>query len=496
MQNSNPASDETISNLIVNSGIAINDLYKSLKVELAVRSLMNDSTPLLYILTQDLQNGIRFILMDVSVSCRAEFSTSNLYEKRFHLKNIQASISEGYKLLFNFGKQRNKSLWMKLMIEVYNVCDDKLISKGLDIENKLIRFGASNIDKELRDLTLHYDKEMMEVYRKTSDISSEEIVIKKVCGFWALLQDILLFTEELDKYYLNQTGIVKPIITTPVELNVSSLHKIVCQIINREGTLDRLFEELSPTVIKGIDTMAIYWNSTKRIEGLIHSKLPDIDEVVEINYVQVLTNLQILMRFMMLDLASIVNAYIKSSSDIEFALNLRRVYVTKVSTMLHLYGYNDNEKNRSIWKQIVAIVPSNASILKDELNIISTQLSEIVVDSKDKYLRCKFVHLFDNSKGCGDISNIVQAIEEINPITQVAEITLLLRVYSVLINFITKLMATIASDAHEKVLLSSKQINDRFDEMIQKIIDAPLHEEQKESMIEKIKGLKAVWNKY
>lgn len=269
MQNSNPASDETISNLVVNSGIAINDLYKSLKVELAVRSLMNDSTPLLYILTQDLQNGIKFILMDISVSCRAEFSTSNLYEKRFHLKNIQASISEGYKLLFNFGKQRNKSLWMKLMIEVYNVCDDKLISKGLDIENKLIRFGASNIDKELRDLTLHYDKEMMEVYRKTSDISSEEIVIKKVCGFWALLQDILLFTEELDKYYLNQTGIVKPIITTPVELNVSSLHKMVCQIINREGTLDRLFEELSPTAIKGIDTMAIYWDSTKRIEGLI-----------------------------------------------------------------------------------------------------------------------------------------------------------------------------------------------------------------------------------
>jgi hypothetical protein len=66
----------------------------------------------------------------------------------------------------------------------------------------------------------------------------------------------------------------------------------------------------------------------------------------------------------------------------------------------------------------------------------------------------------------------------------------------VLINSITKLVATIASDAHEKVLLSSKQINDRFDEMIQKIIDAPLHEEQKESMIEKIKGLKAVWNKY
>ena len=62
------------------------------------------------------------------------------------------------------------------------------------------------------------------------------------------------------------------------------------------------------------------------------------------------------------------------------------MYVTKVSTMVHLYGYNDDEKNRSIWKQIVAIVPSNASILKDELNIIATKLSEIVINSKDKDL--------------------------------------------------------------------------------------------------------------
>ena len=193
---------------------------------------------------------------------------------------------------------------------------------------------------------------------------------------------------------------------------------------------------------------------------------------------------------MMLDISSIINAYIKSSTNIEFARNLRRVYVAKVSAMVHLYGYDDNEMNRSIWKQIETIVLYNAPIIKDELNFIAQQLNEIVVNSKDKDLRCRFVHLFDNSKGCSDISNIIQVIEDINPITQVSEITQLLRVYGMLMTFITKLMETIANDAHTKVQLGTKQINDKLDEIVQKIIDAPFPEDQKNSVIEMMKNLK------
>ena len=269
-----PASKETIDNLIRNSGIVVDDLYKALKGELAVRVLMNDTTPSLYILTQDLQNGIKFILMDIGTSCRADLSTSNLYEKRFHLKNIQASISEGYKLLFNFGKLRNRSLWRRLMVEVQHKCNARLIKRGQEIENNLSIFGECKIDKALRDLTLHYNKEMIEVYKTTAAINSEDTIIKNVCELCAILQDILLFTEDVDKYCLGQTGIAKPIITTPIKLNVSNLHKIVGRIINKRGLLNRVFEEFSPAAIKAIDTMATYWEITKRIDSHIHAEFP------------------------------------------------------------------------------------------------------------------------------------------------------------------------------------------------------------------------------
>lgn len=81
MSESKPASKETIDRLIASFGSAIGVLHKELKDGLMVRSLMDEDTPLLYVLTQDLQNSIKFILIDIVVSCRADFSANKLYEK-------------------------------------------------------------------------------------------------------------------------------------------------------------------------------------------------------------------------------------------------------------------------------------------------------------------------------------------------------------------------------------------------------------------------------
>jgi hypothetical protein len=197
MSETKPISKETIAKLIVSSGLAIDDLYKALKNGLVVRSLMDEYTPALYVSTQDLQNGIMFILMDVGVSCKAEFSVNNPHEKRFHMKNIQASISEGYKLLFNFGKLRKNSLWKKLMKQIHEEGVQELISEGIAIDKKIAAFGDTEIDQELRNLTLHYDNEMIEVYDKTVSVNSEEYVMKKVCSFWGILHDVKLYTEKL-----------------------------------------------------------------------------------------------------------------------------------------------------------------------------------------------------------------------------------------------------------------------------------------------------------
>lgn len=493
MSESKPASKETITNLIVNSGLAIDDLYKVLKGELVVRSLMDEHTPALYLLTQELQNGIKFILMDMSASCRAEFSVNNLYEKRFHMKNIQASISEGYKLLFNFGKLRKKSLWKKLMKLIYEEGNQELIAEGIVLDKRLETFGDTEIDQELRNLTLHYNYEMIEVYKKTISVNSEEDVMKKVCTFTDILQGMTLFTDKVDEYCFSKTGIDKPFSSSPIQLNVNPFHKTVYHLINKGGRLENIFKNLPKGAIDSIDLMAKHWNASKRVEAYIRDKKLAIGNVPEIGKVQVLTNIRLLLKFMMLDMVAIVDAYCKSSSDIEYALNFRRVCVIKVATMVHLYGYTSDEHDQSVWKKIEEMVstwPSLLLLCKD----ISGLLEKIVSQSHDKDLRTTFVHLFDNSKYCSDLADVVSAIEGINPIIQVVEIQLLLGVYNLMMQFTKTLMNLLAEEAREKSVRSNKAINDQMDELISKFKESKLPDDQKKQLIDMMKDTKRIMN--
>lgn len=487
------ASKNTIDNLITNSSMVIDELYKSLKGELVVRSLMDNSTPSLYILTQDLQNGIKFMLMDIGVACKAELSVENVYEKRFHIKNIYASISEGYKLLFNFGKSRKESLWKKLMEKLQENSNPDLIAEGLEIENRLVIF-ETNIDKELRDFTYHYDKQMFEVYQKTVEIDSEEKVMQVVCIFFEILQDIILFTEKIDAYCFALTNIEKASPTDPIKLNINTQHKNVNNLIDSYGQLKDFFDKFFPESIRSIDLSAKYINSSKHIEEYILTKTPIIGEIKEIGHLQTLFNLQMLLKFMILDIASVLQAYIKSSSDIESALNLRRVCIIKVSTMVHLYGYNENENRQAIWEKIKDLIPSNYSLLQKESDSITELLRKIVSNSNDKDLRTYFVHLYDNSNKRTNVANVIQKIEEINPIIQVVEIMMLIEVYKQLINFTTKLMDTIYSITHDRAIKSNKEMNDKIDQFIKTIINAPLSDEYKRQICDNLNNLKIIIN--
>lgn len=430
--------------------------------------------------------------MDMATSCRAEYLVSNPYEKRFHLKNIQASISEGFKLLFNFGKQRRKSLWTLLMNRITEDGNSELLDEGQKIQERLEVFGDSEIDQELRDLTLHYDKEMIEVYKMTVSVNSEEKVMIKACHFWFILQDVLLFTRKVDDICFSQTGINKPSRPTTIQLSIKN-HRLVSLLLNKDCNLEDVFNNLPKGTVESIDLMAEQWNTIKQIEDFIHDKTPDIDVIPEIKNIQVLTNIQLLLRFMMLDLVAIVNAYLKSSSDIEYSLNLRRICVTKVSTIVHLYGYNEEEHEQSIWKQLEDIVPVGASE-RLECEKIDRLLKNFASNSSDKDLRATFVHLFDNSKACSNINEVITSIEDIDPVAQVVEIQSLLKIYRLLMPFLSALMDILVKEAHEMSVKSNNELNDQLDEAISRCENSELPDNQKKQFIDKMIEMKRIIN--
>ena len=165
------ASKETLSKLMDNTSYLIRDLYSCLKTEIQVLEHMKDSdTKQIRILCQQMSIAVNYSLMDIGVSLRASIGSEKAYEKRFHLKNLKASISESYKLILNFGKARNKSIWNKLGAELKGT--NHLVEEiYIRITAALDDFADSHINQDLRNLTLHYDEDMMRVYEATVSIN-------------------------------------------------------------------------------------------------------------------------------------------------------------------------------------------------------------------------------------------------------------------------------------------------------------------------------------
>lgn len=257
---------------------------------------------------------------------------------------------------------------------------------------------------------------------------------------------------------------------------------MVCDRINENGKLENVLKNILQGEVGNIDSMAGYWLSTKRIEEYLQKADLTIDSLPELSNVQVLANIQLLLRFMLLDMSAITDAYLKSSSNIEYALNLRRVCVTKVSTMVHLYGYTHDEHEHSIWNKIEKMIPADSYDLIKDANRVRITLGKIVEETQDKDLRATFVHLFDNSKSCTDIAQVIKAIEEIDPIKQIVETQFLFEIYKILMNFTTNLMNVLAQKSHEEKQQSTKFLNDKIDELICKFEDSPFPDAYKTRM--------------
>lgn len=489
---SNSASKETMSSLIQNAGKTVQDLYIALKQDFAVRSSFDASIPHMYYITHEIRTGIRFILLDIGVSCRALFQTNEVYEKRFHLKNILASISEGYKVIMNFGKSRKYALWNLLEGELSLINNPDLIDSFNKIKLLLIEFGDNRIDKDIRDLTLHYDDAMIKVFEKTVSLNSEDAVIRLLCDFWDILQDTLNFTYTLDEYAKANSGVSKPNEESSVQLGVSHDHKVIKLLIDNRGKLEAAISTVLPKATNQLDEMAKHYFQIQKIQKFIKENAPFNIEIPELSNLETLANHELLIRFMALDLASVLNAYLHSASDIEASMNLRRIVVIKTSTFVHLYGYDEREHDKSVWKSIQTFIPSDVEKLKSEELTIQSLLNKLVTNSDDKNLRASLVHLYNNGSHKSNIEETLVDVENLDPAKQTVEILLLMEVYKKMEAFTNKLMNTLAQNAHLQREASQNEILDKIAIIRQLIEHSNATPEIKDSffrMMKKIQNL-------
>lgn len=475
-----PASKETLSKLMVNTSNVIRDLYACLKTEImALEQLEYSDAKKIRILCQQLSIAVNYSLMDIGVSLRASIGSEKAYEKRFHLKNLKASISESYKLILNFGKAKNKSIWSKLGAELNgnNLLVEELYKT---ITDALVVFADNHINQDLRNLTLHYDEDMMIVYKATVNINDEDAEMKSVCDY----MDILLSIRFLIAVIENNENI--HIVSRPVITDQRvGINAIFEQYINRDGKLMEAVEVAIDESGKIIDIFADTNRRFQRVQSFIDLQTPIHIPFNELSNFKTLQNAQMLLYFMIGDLAAITKAYLQSKSEEEHKMNLRRFVVIQTSTLVHLYGYNDNEKEKSIWKLLMSFLPLSDSSLIEECKKVERQLQKLVTDSVDKKERALYVHLVDNSNSKFGVPDTVKAIDAIDPIREVVEVNVLLVIMKQVRGWLNRIMEVLSKETKESMLESERKIESMFDEINSKLKNSNLPEEQKKQILDK-----------
>lgn len=145
-----------------------------------------------------------FINLDLCAAYRQYLSTelSAKYDKRQAMTKINVVMSEGFKRIYGFeGDSRKSSYWINQIKTAVDFLGE-LDKEYKELEDELIVFANNGVlNKSIRDLAVHYDKDPMKIYKMLSDLSAEE-VSKRCLDFYSLLYRIRNFLCQLSKAML------------------------------------------------------------------------------------------------------------------------------------------------------------------------------------------------------------------------------------------------------------------------------------------------------
>lgn len=145
---------------------------------------------------------INYIELDFCAAYCQYLSAKTNYEQRFACKGINAILSEGYKKLYGFTAKED-SFWKK-QIKFAVEQQPELHEEYLRITNDLESLQTKEVfNKEMRDISVHYDFDPRKVYQMLANISAEEVV-RRYIEFALILKEIRNFLLKLIDKSLDQ----------------------------------------------------------------------------------------------------------------------------------------------------------------------------------------------------------------------------------------------------------------------------------------------------
>ena len=444
------ASKETIDNLIENTKSSILDSEHLLQNTELIKSRLSTFDGANYLqLLFELLSGSLLAVYEVCSDMKNMLSTDNVYVKRFHMQMINLSQYEWCKYLVG----RDHGGVIPKLINHLNESHKETIE--LESILQQLRLLGKKCDAGLRNITAHYDNPNT-MYSKLVTLNDEDIYAKRV-GDQLLVHDMILqyispilqmitetlctnnrectYTRSVDKFSI-----------------IDIINKKVAEAFHIKEKLDVVIAGQIANAWENIESHKKNYTICEKAIEYLTDKQVDCSRFTEI---LALEELRWEVSFMQYDLACSMNSYLKADSNAERSMCFMRAYRNEISALSHLYGYNDEYREKSIWRKL-RTVPEFKSIplskeIEDELIALTSNF--------DPNKRNLYTHYREDTK-----LNISERWQCANEMNHPEELMQMLRLVT-LCKKINQFLVSLVSSMH----LSEKQKNDEMLSPIRKI---------------------------
>ena len=431
-----------------------------------------------------LRMSVLLSLLEMSTIEKAMLGTKHAYVKRYHYKNLVANASECYKMLYHYEDCRKKSIWTRVRRLVTDLNSEELRTQYDQITERLNEFGYERVNKDLRDVTMHYAEYLLTVYQMTVDLNNENDALMYFAEFWDILKQMLSFSTSLVAIYQNQDlKIEEP---CPVTTSLIGNQVLLAYMLKLDAK-HTMVDSLQLVIPKGSEELDQMAHKEKKLEQL-KDNLEQSFQLYALDSFTTIINLyeiQVLLRFMMLDLASNIEAFGNSTTTMEAALNARRFVIPQVSMLALLYGYSDKEREKSLWQAIEGLVPETMKEQKESMVHTMTDLTKSIPKKK----RHAHVHVYDD-KGKNLVPKFMDTLEELNFIEEFRSVKRISEFYSQFVRFLVELTTYLAKKEHEQAEENTRKFHEKLDWIMNIFEKSNASEETMRKLKEQIASIK------
>ena len=434
--------------------------------------------------------GIDFVYINVCISALAALKTNNVHAKRYHWKNVVAGISEGFKYIYTFKGSEKKTLvgYLKTILNDFDMVTPEISESFSVLQVLFEKFRADYGGKVMRDIALHYDKSAEKLIKETMAITDEEPYASLLSSYLLIMNILHAICTIGYLQSLNENNLS----FRDVDLNETSLlgndgrHMNAIQALLKgnkfKTTTEKYLEEYGK---RFLDSIALF-EKTKLGYEVLGIKKSEKSSDSQLEKFYKLNNLYSLVMYSMLDLLSITDSYLSSSTEIEAALNMRYFLIIKTSVLTQIVGYTDEEASESLWSEMKLLIPESDNQLHDMADKLDLCLKKSVQNQNIRMVRAKLVHLKFSKNKPGDVKCILSILNTLDPLRDFYKVIDLIELLIRVVKFLDSLLTSIGKE----ITLEGQKLQDKinnmfssFGDMIENNIKDKTQKEELQSLI-------------